>query len=116
MLKTYSLKHNLDVAKFLYAYIAVLNSMISDIWETIEWDEKPIEGKNQERIILHYKKDKVIKSILRNRYLENWEYSNHWVDSALKTAYTILDSWKKNYNKGRRKQNYPVVKRPTILL
>jgi putative transposase len=112
MLKTYSLKHSLDVGKFLYAYISVLNSMIHDIWETIEWQEKPIDGKKQKRIIPYYKKDKAIKSILRNRYLENWEYSNHWVDSALKTAYAILDSWKKNYNKGRRKRNCPVVKRP----
>ncbi len=114
MIKTYSLKHSLNVGKFLYAYIAVLNSMIYDIWETIEWEEKPIEGKKQKRIIPYYKKDKVIKSILRNRYLENWEYANHWVDSALKTAFAILDSWKKNYNKGRRKQNCPVVKRPFV--
>jgi putative transposase len=112
MLKTYSLKHELDVGKFLYAYIVVLNSMIKDIWDTIVWEEKPIKGKKQKRIFPHYKKDKVIKSILRNRYLENWEYSAHWVDSALKTAYAILDSWKKNYNKGRRKRHCPVVKRP----
>jgi putative transposase len=112
MLKTYSLKHGLDIGKFLYAYSAVLNLMIKDIWDTIEWEEKPIKGKKQKRIIPHYKKDKVIKSILRNRYLENWEYTAHWVDSALKTAYAILDSWKKNYNNGRRKRNCPVVKRP----
>ncbi len=61
MLKTYSLKHNLDVGKFLYAYIVVLNSIIHDIWGTIEWEEKPIKGKNQKRILPHYKKDKVIK-------------------------------------------------------
>ncbi|NJD78252.1 MAG: transposase [Candidatus Methanoperedens sp.] len=112
MLKTYSLKHRLNVREFLYAYIAILNSMIKDIWETIEWEEIPIKGKKQKRLIPHYKKDKVMKSILRDRYLENWEYANHWVDSALKTAYSILGSWKKNYIKGRRKRNYPVVKRP----
>lgn len=112
MLKTYSLKHSLDVGKFLYAYMGILNSMIHDIWDTIDWQEKPIIGKKQKRIIPYYKKDKVIKSMLRNRYLENWDYSAHWVDSALKTAYAILDSWKKNYNKGNRKRNCPVVKRP----
>ncbi len=112
MLKTYSLRHSLDVRRFLNVYIAVLNSMIKDIWDTIEWEEKPIKRKKQKRLIPHYKTDKVMKSILRNRYLENWEYSNHWVDSAMKTAYSILGSWKKNYNKGRRKQNCPVVKRP----
>ncbi len=77
MIKTYSLKHSLDVGKFLYAYIAVLNSMIHDIWDNIEWKEKSIEGKKQKRIIPYYKKDRVTKSILRNKYLENWEYANH---------------------------------------
>jgi hypothetical protein len=43
MINTYSLKHNLDVRKFLFAYMAILNSMIRDIWDTIEWDEKPIK-------------------------------------------------------------------------
>ncbi len=114
MLKTYSLKHSLDVGKFLYAYLAVLNSIIRDIWDTIEWEELPIEGKKQKRLIPHYKKDRVMKSILRNRYLENWEYANHWIDSALKTAYAILSSWRKNYVKGKRKQNCPVVKRPFV--
>ncbi|HWR26257.1 MAG TPA: transposase [candidate division Zixibacteria bacterium] len=114
MIRTYSLKHSLDVGKFLYAYIAVLNSMIHDIWTTIEWEEKPIEGKKQKRLIPYYRKDKVTKSILRNRHLENWEYANHWIDSALKTAFAILDSWKKNYNRGRRKRNCPVVKRPFV--
>ena len=32
----------------------------------------------------------------------------------MKTAYAILDSWKKNYNKGKKKQNCPVVKRPFV--
>jgi putative transposase len=85
MIKTYSLKHSFDVGKFLFAYMAILNSIIRDIWDTIE-------------------KDKVMKSILRNRYLEGWEYSAHWVDSALKTAYSILGSWRKNYIKGKRKR------------
>jgi hypothetical protein len=62
MLKTYSLKHNLNAGKFLFAYMAILNSIIRDIWNTIEWEEKAIEGKKQRRLIPHYKKDKVMKS------------------------------------------------------
>jgi putative transposase len=112
MIKTYSLKHNLNVGKFLYAYLGVLNGIIGDIWSTIIWKEWQIPGKNQKRLFPHYAKDKVFKQALRNKYLVNWEYSNHWVDSALKTAYAILDSWKKNYNKGNRKRTCPVVKRP----
>ena len=65
MLKTYSLRHSLDVGKFLYAYTVVLNSIIKDIWATIEWEEKHIEGKKQKRIIPYYRKDKITKSILR---------------------------------------------------
>jgi len=36
------------------------------------------------------------------------------VDSALKTAFSIMRSWKKNYNKGKRKIRCPVVKRPFV--
>jgi len=36
------------------------------------------------------------------------------VDSALKTAFSIMSSWKKNYNKGKRKRRCPIVKRPFV--
>ena len=48
---------------------------------------------------------------LRNKYLKNWAYAAHWVDSALKTGFSIMDSWRKNYIKGSRKRTCPKAKR-----
>jgi len=34
-----------------------------------------------------------------------------WVDSAIKTAYSILNSWRKNYLKGDRERRRPTARR-----
>jgi len=54
------------------------------------------------RLIPVIPKTKKFKRQLRNELLENWEYASHYVDSAIKVAYSILRSWKRNYVKGRR--------------
>jgi len=104
MLKTFSLRHNLNIKAFLYAYLAILNAVIKDIWSTIEWKEWRIPGKKQKRLFPNYRKDNAFKRALRDKYLKDWEYAAHWVDSALKTAFSIMRSWRKNYNRGRRNQ------------
>ncbi len=114
MLKTFSLKHNLNIKAFLYTYLTVLNAMIKDIWDSIAWKEWQIPGKKQKRLFPNYRKDNGFKRELRDKYLKDWRYATHWVDSALKTAFSIMDSWKKNYNKGKRKRRCPVVKRPFV--
>jgi putative transposase len=48
---------------------------------------------------------------LRDSLLEDWSHAAHWVDSAIKTAYSILKSWRKNYLKGDRKRRRPVARR-----
>ena len=88
--------------------------MIRDIWSTIEWKEWRIPGKKQKRLFPNYRKDNAFKRALRDKYLKDWEYAAHWVDSALKTAFSIMRSWKKNYNKGKRKRRCPIVKRPFV--
>ncbi|MEM4477736.1 MAG: hypothetical protein QXH90_05210 [Candidatus Korarchaeum sp.] len=42
--------------------------------------------------------------------MEDWGYSKHYVDSAIREAYSLLKSWRRNYRKGRRKGK-PVVKK-----
>jgi len=44
------------------------------------------------------RKDESEKS-LRNKYLEGWSFAAHWVDSALRTAFSTMESWRKNYNR-----------------
>lgn len=68
--------------------------------------------KKQVRLFPTYRKDKAFKKELRNKHLTSWNYyAAHWIDSALKAAYSIMDSWKKNYNKGKRKARLPMVRR-----
>ena len=113
MLKTYSLKHDKreDIENLIIAYNEILNSMLEDIWNSIEWKQAQIKGKKQFRLIPAYRKDNLFKKELRDKYLKNWTYAAHWVDSALKTAFSIIDSWKKNYIKGDRKRVCPKAKR-----
>jgi len=113
VLKTYSLKHDKgeDIKDLIIAYNEILNSMLEDIWDSIKWKQTQIEGKKQFRILPNYRKDNLFKKELRDKYLKDWKYASHWVDSALKTAFSIMDSWKKNYVKGNRKMKCPKAKR-----
>jgi putative transposase len=122
--KTYSLKHNLTKDKypgvilnrFFWKYNETLNKIIQDIYNSITWEEWEIKRKDdknykQKRLYPRYRKDGDFKTELRHKYAEDWEYSAHWINSAVDTAFSILDSWKKNYDKGKRKRNCPVAKR-----
>ena len=110
LFKTYSLKHNLDLYEFLRDYRHVLNDMLSDIWGQIIWTTKKIRGKNQHRILPTIP-DYSFKKAMRDVYIQKWNYTRHWIDSAIKTAFSIIKSWKKNYVRGRRTRTQPVVKR-----
>lgn len=120
--KTYSIRHDelkngrINLDKFFWDYNDVLNAAIRDIWNTIVWKEWEIKRKNdtkykQKRLYPNYRKDSEFKKELRYKYLENWKYTAHWINSVVDVAYSILDSWKKNYNKGKRKRNCPIAKR-----
>lgn len=95
MLRTFSLKHNLNINSFLFDYLTVLNAIIKDIWESITWKEWQILGKKQKQLFPHYRRDNAFKRDLRNKYFQDWEYAAHWVDSALKTAFSITRSWRR---------------------
>ena len=113
MIKTYSMMHQLSLGPFFTAYKALLNHLLAESWEQIQWKAISIRGKTQTRlmpIIPTY----AFKKELRQRYLSQWTYAKHWVDSALKTAFAILKSWKKNYLRGNRKRHCPMVKRAFV--
>ena len=116
MIRTYSILHHLDISAFLDANLVVINKMIDDIWENIRWIEKPIVKKKKtpaykQKRILPVIPDYSFKKSMRNKYLEGWNYSTHWIDSDIKTAFAIIKSWKTNYANGNRKARKPVVKR-----
>jgi len=113
VLRTYSLKHEKreEIEGLLRAYNEILNAVIEDIWESIRWRQIKIKGKNQFRLLPIYRKDNSFRKYLRNKHLKGWIYATHWVDSALKTAFSIMDSWKKNYVKGKRRRVCPKARR-----
>jgi putative transposase len=113
VLRTYSLKHEKreEVESLLRAYNRILNSMLKDIWMSIRWKKVKINGRDQFRLLPVYSKDNQFKRCLRDKYLKAWVYSAHWVDSALMTAFSMMDSWRKNYVKGCRKRKCPKARR-----
>jgi len=60
----------------------LLNSVLDGLWRTIEWKKK---GK---RLMPLIRKDNAFKKELRDRHVGGWVYSKHYVDSAIKQAYS----------------------------
>jgi len=52
-------------------------------------------------------KSREFKRNLRNELLRSWDYASHYVDSAIKVAYSIINAWRRNYIKGRRGRSEP---------
>ena len=122
---TYRMTHDWDVRELLTEYQRILQRAIDEIWENTTWKEKKIQhrypignGKHKyyetTRLIPYFPKSNGFKRELRNELLKNWPFAKHYVDSAIKTAYSILESWRQNYLRGRRKRRKPVVKRKFV--
>jgi len=122
---TYRMKHDWDVNDLLTAYQKLLQRAVDEIWDNITWKEKKVKhrysvGKGKyryyetTRLILHFPKSNEFKRELRDKLLKDWSFAKHYVDSAIKTAYSILESWRQNYLKGRRKRKKPIVKRKFV--
>ncbi|PSO04741.1 hypothetical protein B9Q04_19295, partial [Candidatus Marsarchaeota G2 archaeon BE_D] len=116
MLRSYTLQHECGEELFplLKAYRDAVNRVLEELWGNIEWEKRKVNGKKQWRLLPKYKvdvKSKEYKKKLRESLLQGWPYAAHWVDSAIKTAYSILKSWRKNYVKGERKRRRPTARR-----
>jgi len=94
--------------------------MVRDIYLSTAWKRVPAKkgwqpGSNvpmkQYRLFPHFRKDKAFRRLLRNRFLEKWDFAAHWVDSAEKVAFSIMRSWRKNYNNGERSRDCPQAER-----
>lgn len=125
---SYKIKHSYDIKDFLSSYRYLLQKAIDIVWSNIEWVEKKqrnhylirngkrVERKKHyvKRLIPIVPKSREFKRNLRNILLRDWSYASHYVDSAIKVAYSIINSWRRNYLRGRRRRNKPVVKRKFI--
>jgi putative transposase len=93
--RAYNIKHRYDVNGFLEAYRRLLQKAVDEIWAGIRWVEKH-DRKGRKRLIPIIPKDNSLKNHhLRNLLMEGWGYSRHYVDSAIKQAYSIIKSWRR---------------------
>jgi len=107
--RAYNIRHRYDVNGFLEAYRRLLQKAVDEIWAEIRWIEKRDE---KGRLIPMIPKDNNFKNhYLRSLLMDGWSYSKHYVDSAIKQAYSMLKSWRRSYLKGERRKEKPVVKR-----
>ncbi|PSO07390.1 hypothetical protein B9Q04_11135, partial [Candidatus Marsarchaeota G2 archaeon BE_D] len=98
VLRSYSLEYDCgeQLEPLLLAYRDVVNRVLEELWDNIEWEKRKVKGKKQYRLLPKYKVNihsKDYKRRLRDSLLQGWPFAAHWVDSAIKTAYSILNSW-----------------------
>jgi len=122
-----------EVVDLVSAYTSVVNEVVAAIWEMIHWSARwehrrivsnetlgklPSEVRRLleqrswvKRTIPQLPRRKDALKTLRNQFIESWTYSKHFVDGALKDAWSILTSWRSNYIRGVRKRRKPLVRR-----
>jgi putative transposase len=109
------------VSELITWYLNALQRAIDIIWENIEWRYRfpRIERRKRKQVVITpYKlkvpelpKDKSFKKKLRDELLLDCPYARHWVDAVIRTAYSIMESWRKRYLKGRARKVKPRVRR-----
>ncbi|MEM3923143.1 MAG: hypothetical protein QXZ48_02470, partial [Zestosphaera sp.] len=102
-------------------YTRVLQKTVDIIWENIAWEYRfPELSRRGGKISvkLGYKTkvprapaDSRFKKMLRDALLAEHPYAKHWVDAVIRTAYSIIESWRKRYLKGRARKVKPRIKR-----
>ncbi|MEM4056782.1 MAG: zinc ribbon domain-containing protein [Thermoplasmatales archaeon] len=108
LVKAYSIPYNLKENELIEDYMRILNSILDELWKNIVWN------RNGKRLIPFLRKDKTFRKKVRDKYLEGWVYSKHYVDSAIKQAYSVLESWRKRYIRGRAGINRPKLRRKFV--
>ncbi len=107
---SYKIKHSYDINSFLLSHHSMLQKAIHAIRSNTEWvkkrekrhyavDERRM-GYYHRRLTPVIPKSKEFRRQLREELLESWEYAAHYVDSAVKAAYSTLK--RRNYVEGRR--------------
>jgi len=99
------------VSELITWYLGILQRAVDIIWENIEWRYRfpRIEGRGRKQVVIvpnkfkvpELPKDKSFKKKLRDELLLDCPYAKHWVDAVIRTAYSIMESWRKRYLKGR---------------
>lgn len=124
-IRAYTVKHSRGdkplLGNLIEDYRNLLQEAVDEVWSQITWREKPNRGpwkgigarRDATRRIPFIPGEGGFKHHeLRDTLMQHWTtYSKHHVDSAIKQAYSILNSWRRNYVKGYRRAEKPVVRR-----
>jgi putative transposase len=91
------------------------------IWDNIEWKYsfpelirrggKLITNMGLKIRIPIIPRDRAFKKRLREELMKDNPYAAHWVDTVIRTAYSIIESWRKRYLRGRARKVKPRIRR-----
>ena len=109
------------VSELITWYVGALQKAVDIIWSSVEWryefprlsekDGKLAAVTRSKVKVPVIPKDSGFRRRLRSELLKSCPYASHWVDSVIRTAYSIIESWRKRYLKGRAKKAKPKIKR-----
>ena len=109
------------VSELITWYIRTLQRAIDIIWENIEWKyrfPRVERRKRKQVVIIPYKlkvpelpKSRSFKKRLRDEFLLDCLYARHWVDAVIRTAYSVMENWRKRYLRGRARKIKPRIRR-----
>jgi len=109
------------VGELVTWYTRMLQKAVDIIWENIVWEYRfpdPSRRRGKVSVKLGYKAkvprvptDRKFKKMLRDAMLVECPYAKHWVDAVIRTAYSIIESWRKRYLKGEARKVKPRIKR-----
>jgi len=102
------------VSELISWYVETLQKAIDTIWSNITWRysfKKYRKGEGAKVKVPVIPKSSEFKRELRDVLMEHNPYAKHWVDAVIRTAYGVLESWRKRYIKGRARKKRPSVRR-----
>jgi len=101
------------VKELISWYVGELQKAIDIIWSNITWryDFKGYRRGRGKAKIPVVPKTSSFKKKLRDELMKDNPYASHWVDAVIRTAYSIMDSWRKRYVKGKARKAKPRIKR-----
>ncbi len=113
--RAYSVRfENERVKELITWYKTTLQKAIDEIWNNITWKfdfRNYRKGKHAKVKVPIIPKSKEFKKMLRDELMKDNPFASHWVDAVIRTAYSVIDSWRKRYVRGKAKKKKPVVKR-----
>jgi putative transposase len=58
--------------------------------------------------------DNGFRKSLRDMLMKDNPYASHWVDAVIRTAYSIMENWRKRRLKGRARKIKPKTRRNSL--